>query len=482
MGLKEIFSALAGRPRNTQYARFMEGYTPIFSQFGQNVYASDVVQTCIDVIATECSKLQPKHIRTDKDGLSKTVLGSINRLLKISPNEVMTIRDFLEKTIWLLYMNYNAFIYPAYETRTDAKGNKTIDYTGFYPLNPNLVEFLQDPSGRIYARLSFSGGDYFTFLYSDLIHLRKKFSISEIMGGGADGQPDNAAILSVLDINDTVLQGVGKAIKASLAIRGVMKIATALDTDKLAAERTRFETLMAAGTSGILPIDLKGDFIPINLDPKLVDKDTLNFLQNKILNYYGVSVPILTGDFTDEQYQAFYEKTLEPLIISLGQAFSKALFTKRELEVGNEIIFYPQSLLFTNTKSKIAVGKILGDRGALTNNALLALFGYPPYEEGGNTRYMSLNYVDVAIANQYQMSKTNMTPGAGDGQILPGLDGIIGDGGTGKTLNGAQVQSLITVVQSVKNGILSKNAAIELITSAFGLSKEKAEKILEESI
>jgi HK97 family phage portal protein len=486
MGLKDFMTKLTAQPRNARYAKLLGGYTPVFSQFGQSVYASDVVQTAIDVIATECSKLEPRHIRTDKSDMITTVQGGINRLLRVAPNELMTTRDFLEKTIWLLYMNYNVFIYPVYEIRTDARGNKFKQYMAFYPLNPNLVEFIQDDSGGIFVRLSFAGGDRFTLPYRDLIHLRKKYSVSEVMGGGMNGQPDNDAILSVLDINDTVLQGIGKAIKASLAIKGVIKINTMLDDEKQAAERARFEASLDAAKSGILPLDLKGEFTPIQIDPKLIDKDTMEFLQNKILNYYGVSVPIISGKFTDDEYQAFYEKTLEPLIISLGQAFSKTLFTSRELDVGNEIVFYPQKLLFTNTKNRIAVANILGTRGALTNNDLLELFGYPPYPEGG-TRYMSLNFADVAIANEYQMSRAKMQPGgAGSGDPLAGFGGLEDlpplDGGSGKTLNGAQVQSLITVVQSVKTGVLSKNAAIELITSAFGLSKEKAEKILEDAV
>jgi len=483
MGLKDFFAKLTAQPISARYAKLLSGYVPVFTQFGQSVYASDVVQTCIDVIATECSKLEPRHIRTDKEGLINTVPGGINRLLRVAPNELMTTRDFLEKIIWLLYMNYNAFIYPVYDIRTDARGNKFKQFSAFYPLNPNLVEFIQDDSGGIFVRLSFASGDRFTLAYKDLIHLRKKFSVSEVMGGGTNGQPDNDAILSLLDINDTVLQGIGKAIKASLAIKGIVKINTMLDNEKQEAERARFEASLDAAQSGILPLDLKGDFTPIKMDPKLIDKDTMEFLQNKILSYYGVSVPILSGEFTDEEYQAFYEKTLEPLIISLGQAFSKTLFSPREIDVGNEIVFYPQKLLFTNTKNRIAVANILGTRGALTNNELLELFGYPPYAEGG-TRYMSLNFADVAIANEYQLSRANMKQGGVD--PLAGLEGTLDlppvDAGSGKTLNGAQVQSLITVVQSVKSGILSKAAATELITSAFGLSKEKAEKILDDAV
>jgi hypothetical protein len=175
----------------------------------------------------------------------------------------------------------------------------------------------------------------------------------------------------------------------------------------LLKKKKNLKKKISRGETGILPLDVKGEYIPIDINPKIIDKDTMEFLEMKVLKWFGVSLPILTGDFTDEQYQAFYEKTIEPLVISLGQAFSKTLFSEEKLNDGNEIVFYPQKLLFTNVKNKIAVADILGNRGALTNNALLELFGYPPYE-GGDERYMSLNYVDVNIANQYQLNKARM--------------------------------------------------------------------------
>lgn len=400
--LKGMFSK--SERQRLQYAKMMAGFTPIFSQFGQSIYASDVVQMCIDVIATECSKLQPKHIRTDPNGMQVNVKSSLNRLLKFAPNELMTTRDFIEKIIWLLYMNYNAFIYPKVEQKIDARGNTFREYTAFYPLNPTQVTFLQDDTGRLFVEMRFVNGDTFTLAYSDVIHLRKKFSVNDVMGGGMNGQPDNSALLKVLEINNTVLQGLEKAIKTSLTVRGILKINTMLDDEKQKKERERLEAAIKSGTTSIVALDLKGDYISLDPDPKLIDKETLEFLQSKVLNWYGVSVPILTGDFTDEQYQAFYEKTLEPIIISLGQVFSKAVFTQRELDVGNEIVFYPQMLLFTNTKNKIAVADILGNRGAITNNELLRLFGYPPYE-GGDIRNMSLNYIDVSLAAEYQMKR-----------------------------------------------------------------------------
>lgn len=411
MALRDIFKGMFNRDnRELQYAKVLDGRSPVFSQFGQDVYASDIVQMCIDIIASECSKLQPKHIRTDNNGMQSNVKSSINRLFRFAPNELMTTRDFIEKVIWLLYMNQNAFIYPIYEIRTDARGNQIKDYTGFYPLNPTEVIFLQDETSKLFIELSFANGSRFTIAYSDVIHLRKKFSVNDIMGGGMDGQPDNAALLKVLKINDTVLQGLDKGIKTSLSLRGILKINTMLDDESQQKKRAEFEAAIASGQTGILPMDLKGDYVDLKPDIKLIDKDTLEFLQNKVLNYYGVSVPILSGDYNDEQYQAFYEKTLEPLIISFGQAFTKTIFSPREIDVGNEIVFYHKDMMYLSTNAKLNLLKTAGEQGLLTDNQKLALLGFPPIE-GGEKRTMSLNYIDVNLANAYQMGKTNSTKG-----------------------------------------------------------------------
>lgn len=405
--LKAVFSG----DKNYTRAKMLSGYVPIFSQFGQDIYASDVVQNCIDVIASECSKLQPKHIRTDNTGMQSVPRGSLNRLFRFAPNELMTSRDFLEKVIWLLYLNYNAFIFPTFDITFDAQGNQVRSYTGFYPLDPTTAEFLQDPTGALFVKLYFANGDNFTIRYSDVIHLRKKFSRNEIMGGGMNGQPDNAALLKVLQINDVVLQGLEKAIKTSLSLRGIVRINSLVDTDGQEAERKRLEDSIAAGTTGIVALDLKGDYIPLAIDPKLIDKETLDFLQNKVLHWYGVSLPILSGDYTDEQYQAFYEKTLEPIVIGLGQAFSKTIFTPRELDYGNEMVFYQKDMMYLSTKAKLELLKTVGEQGLLDDNQKLALLGYPPIE-GGDRRTISLNYIDIKYATQYQMSgNKNTTPG-----------------------------------------------------------------------
>ena len=402
MAFNWIFSGLKNKAKEITYARLLEGYNPIFSEFGNDVYVSDVVNNCIRAIATEMSKLSPRHIRRNGE-VQEEVKSSINRLLRFAPNEFMTTKDFLEKITWLYEKHYNCFIYPKYEVITDSKGNKKRNYIGFYPLNPIQVEFLEDLAGKIFIKFSFKNDENYTLPYDDIIHWRKDFSDNDLLGGDKFGKSKTGNILKILHLNHSVTEGIDKAIKSSLSIRGILKVNTLLNDEKQDEERRNFEQRLKSSNSGIMTMDLKNEYIPITINPKMVDKDILQFIEKKILNHYGVSLAIINGDFNDEQYQAFYEKVLETNIIALGQAFSKTLFSDRELDHGNEVIFYGQKLLFTNTKNKIAVADILANRGALTDNQLLELFGYPPFE-GGDIRHMSLNFINRDIADNYQLS------------------------------------------------------------------------------
>lgn len=398
----------------TRYASFLNNTTPLFSQFGRDVYASDVVQQCIDCIAQECSKLQPRHIVRTAAG-PVTDDDSLNKLFKFRPNPVMTTHDFLEKTIWELFENYNAFIYPAYEISTDVRGYQHRNYTAFYPLNPTEAEFLQDDAGTLYVRFTFRSGYRSPVIpYSDVIHLRKKFSNNDIMGGGLNGQPDNAALLKTLEIDHSILEGIGKAIPTALTVRGIVKFSAKMNQELQLNEIRDFESKIADSKSGILPLDVGTDFTPIQMGQVSIDNGMLNFIENKILRWFGVSLPILTGDYTDNQKQAFYDKTIEPIVVALSQAFTSTIFTPTELSYGNELVFYYANLEMMSVESKKNIAEILGNRGAVTDNFLLQIFGLEPYD-GGNVRKMSLNYIDSQYATDYQLARAGIdaqTPGA----------------------------------------------------------------------
>lgn len=400
-------------PKKQKWAQMLNGYTPIFSQFGTNIYASDVVQQAVKCIVDEMKKLNPTHIRYNRND-PVPVSGTIQTLLN-DPNPVMTTSEFLEKITWLLLLNYNAFILPTYYIYTNKDGTQVRVYDGLYPLKPTFVEFIEDESNRLYVKMRFENNFETTIPYSDLIHIKYNYSVNEYMGGDVSGQPDHKPVLDTLQLNQTLLEGAAKAMKASYAVNGVVKYNTMLDDGKTEAAMQELETKLRNSESGFLPLDLKSEFTPLERSTQLVDEATLKFIDEKILRNWGVPLSILTGDYTKEQYAAFYQKTLEPLIISISQAFTKKLFTRRERAFGNEIRLYPKDLIFMTVDQTLEMVNMLSNTGSIYENEKRVAFGLQPLPELEGKRYMSLNWVDVDIANQYQMNNKTGKGSSNDG-------------------------------------------------------------------
>lgn len=393
------------KPKNSAYADILNGYTPIYSQFGQNIYASDVVQQAVNCIVTELKKLTPLHVRTI-DGDVQPIKSNIQNVLN-APNEIMTTSDFIEKVIWQLYLNYNSFIVPVYKSWTDENGVEQRYYTALYPIAPTQVDFLQDVTDTLYVKFTFSSGYETTLKYSDVIHIRHHYSVNEFMGGNEMGQPDNDALLKTLDLNYKLLKNLSKAMSSSCAVNGVVKFKSMIDGGKTEKALAELEEKLRNSESGFLPLDISADFTPIERNIQFVDAETLAFIDGKILRHFGVPLAILTGDYTKAQYEAFYQKTLEPIIIALSQAFTKSLFTQRERSFNNAIKFYPKELIFMSTDQTLEMVRLLGDSGTLYENEKRVAFGMRPLPELVGKRMQSLNYVDVDIAKDYQTGGDN---------------------------------------------------------------------------
>ena len=227
----KFFSKLFKKqPKNTKFAPTFNGLTPIYSQYGTDIYASDVVQQALKCIVDEMKKLNVKHVKyfeTDPVPIKSNVQDVLD-----NPNDLMTTTEFIEKCTWLLLMNYNVFIIPVYYTWIDDKTGATRRYyEALYPINPAQVDFIEDLSDTLYVKFTFWNGENTTIKYSDVIHIKYNYSINQYMGGNELGQADRRGLLDTLDLNNTLLKGIAKAMKASYAVNGVIKYY--LRTDKL---------------------------------------------------------------------------------------------------------------------------------------------------------------------------------------------------------------------------------------------------------
>lgn len=372
-----ILSKLFGRKPNadaTLQPILLGGGTTSSSWGGEVLYGSDIVVQSIRCKSTEFKKLQPRHIRRAQ-GETAVVYDSVQKILD-EPNAYMTQSEFLEKITILLELNKNVYIYPMY--KYDERGERS--YTGLYPLNPSLVEMMEDKAGDLYYKFTFRTGTTSVLPIDEVIHWKKDYGIGDYFGG--NGEQDAHNQYKSVKYYNALLQSIGRALDASCQINGILKVNSMLSDEKIALEREKFEAMLKSGQSGIMVTDFKSDYVDMKKDAKLVDSETIKFMYSNILRANGTPLAILSGDYTKSQKEAYYEHSLESDIKALGEVFTKRLFTEREKAFGNRVVFYPSAINFMSMENKLSFAQIAVPSGSLLKDEFREIFGLPPMPNG----------------------------------------------------------------------------------------------------
>lgn len=393
--LQTIFGGLAGlMPRRTlAQVRVLSGYTPVFTPWAGMPYEADVVRSAVDAIARNAAKLKAKHIRR-VNGQVVPVGGQIERLLTVRPNPNMNAYDFLYRLITTLMIDNNAFAYPYWE------GSQLV---AIWPINCQAAEFLEDQSGTFYVKFRFADGGSVVLPYSEVIHLRRHYYRNDLLG-----EP-NTPIHATLSAIHTTNEGLAEAVKTSASLRGILKFQGLLKDADIEAARQRFvqQYMTVQNSGGVAALDGKAEYEELKTQPVVINAAQMKELRDAVFRYFGVSEAIVKGDYDEDQWNAFYESTIEPLAVQMSLECTSKLFTAREIGHGNEIIFEANRLQYASVKTKLQLMQMV-DRGALTPNEWREAFNLAPLP-GGDT---PIRRLDTRPTDEVQGGGTN----DGDGQ------------------------------------------------------------------
>lgn len=360
-----IFQNLFKNIKNEQGKTFSQiqelgTYKSYFGNFGNNIYMSDDVRACVRALSEHTSKANPRC--TDK---------SIYTLLSLRPNKFMNGKDFLAKVRNLLEVTNTAFIF----IDRDNKG-KTV---ALYPLPYQSFEAVEY-KGELFVQFQFAGTavNNLTVPWADLAVLRKDYLTSDIAG------ENNVPLLGTLDVMATLDKGLQNAVKSTSNLRGILKSTKGmLDPTTLRKQKDQFvEDYMNINNSGgIASLDATQEFKEINLKPTTASADELKAYTERVYRYFGVNEKIVKSEYSESEYDAFYESRIEPILVALSLELTYKIFTERERSFGNEIWYESNRLQFASAKTKISMVALV-DRGLMTPNEYRALFNMAPYEGG----------------------------------------------------------------------------------------------------
>jgi len=363
-----------------------------FSSYGGDAYSNDIFREAVDAIARNAGKLKGSHVVNYAGERKESDDGRLNRLLQTRPNRYMSAYDFLYKLTTRLFLYNNAFAYLDRDERGILRA--------IYPITATHVDILSDPTGSLFCGFMLRDGRETVLPYDDVVHLRRFYNESEILG------EDNSAIASGIELAQTQNEGIISGIKAGASIRGILSFTQIMSPTKLKEEKDAFiaDYLDMGNEGGVIATDQKMSYQPIDHKPVILDADQAKEIKTKIYNYLGLTESIVNSSYTEDEYAAFYESTLEPIAIALSQEFTAKVFNEREQAFGNSIVFESGRLQFTSNKTKVSLIAQLAPYGLLTINQALEILNLPSVADG-DKRLQALNMIDQSVATEYQLGK-----------------------------------------------------------------------------
>lgn len=361
----------------TNTFKLINGYSPVYSTFSGGLYEMALTRTCVDKIATQCSKLNPV-INTNKK-----VYKDIQTFLQNKPNKLMTTQQFLYRLITILLVENNAYIVPVY---SDKYGTKV---AGYYPVRSEGSKIVLY-EGTEYLVYKINEEKY-CIEYDRVGHLRRMYYKKEYMG------ESNSALAPTMDLINTQEQGIKEGVKSGAMIRFLAKLTNVINDEDLVKEqkRIRENQLSVENNGGVMIFDNKySDIQKVDSKPFIVDKDNMDIIKNNVYNYFHCSESIIQNTASEDQWNLFYEDVIEPIAIQISQVLTNMIVKEEDAKRGLKVVLESTKLQFISNATKLSVSQQLFDRGIFTVNQVMAIWNLPPVEDG-DKRYIRKEYTEV---------------------------------------------------------------------------------------
>jgi len=384
-----IFGNKQQEGKNYTQFKLLNSYQTQFIPFTGNAWDVNTVRAAVHSFCRRAATIQPRHIRRG-EGKFIEVNSPYNQLLRNAPNPYTTAYKFYYRMAAQYKLYNNAFAYPVW----DETGLKAI-----YNVNPSSVELLEY-QGEMFVRFGFIGGNKYTIPYSEIIHVGSMFENNDVFGSS------NYALNTVLDTANTFNQAMSKQAELVTVLRGILEVQANVKSEDLNRRREEFikdNLSLDSDGAGIVVTDNKYKYTPISDKQSPLPAEQLHFVKTEIYDYFGVNEDIVQNKETPEQADAFYDGELKPFFLQLSQAYTKCLFSKKELGFGNEIIAEGNKLQYAKLSDKLNAVRYLSDIGGLQLDQALVTLGFPPIGgEEGKRRVQTLNMVNADKVDDYQ--------------------------------------------------------------------------------
>lgn len=361
-----------------------------FYAWNGKLYQSDIVRACMRPKVKGVGKLVGKHLRETIDHAGKRRIAynadARLRYLLEEPNPYMTGQKLQEKLAAQLVLNNNAF---ALIIR-DENGLPV----EIYPITASSVQAIYRKDGTLCLDFILVNGRRMVFAYTDIIHLRADFCENDLFGS-----PLAQTLMPLMEIVGTTDQGIVKAIRNSSVVRWLIKYNTAMRDDALTEKAKEFAQrfLDVENGSGVVVVDSKSEATQISPNDYVPNAAQMDRTTQRIYAIFNTNPKIVLSQYNEDEWNAYYEAELEPIVRELGEEYTRKLFSRRERAAGNRIVFEATNLATASMSTKLGLQAMV-DRGAMLPNEWRAVLNLAPIDGGD----VPIRRLDTAPTTQTQ--------------------------------------------------------------------------------
>ena len=363
---------------------------------------SDIIYSCVNLIASTIAKMSINLFEVDANGSKSKVTNDITYLLKVRANEKYSAIDFVQTMVsnMLLYGNAYAYI----ETK---RGVPTA-----LKILKNSETDLQKINDKYYVVTTLDDQRR-TLDYKTVIHIK------DLSYDAVKGVSRLDSLKNKLNNNSLADKKMGDMYtkEGQANIKGVLNVPSELSVEAKKRLKQGFMSVLNSDDSNIAVLDGGIAFTQMNRNTSMIDNDFINSLKlNKetIAMVYNVPLPLL-GSTENTSYSNMSEmnrnfiQSLMPIIIKIEQELNYKLLSKED----SQRMFFKfnfTTALRASDQERANYYKTMNELGAYSINDILDLEDRNKIENGDG-HYRSLNYVDISIADDYQLSKAGATEG-----------------------------------------------------------------------
>lgn len=308
-------------------------------------------------------------------------------------------------------------------------------------------------------------GRRYRFCHEEILHFKNSTSDSGLIG---------------VSVRDKLQDSIAAAQKSqkllselydnNFTARAVAKYSADLNDkyrDKLMMDIERFAT----GKKSVRTIVPLPNFVELDAlkGSSLADNQFLELRKYSALQIaaaFGIK-PNQLNDYEKSSYSSaeaqqlsFYVDTLLYIIKQYEEELTYKLLSADEVAQGLHFKFNVSVILRADSKTQIESLAQAVSNGIYTLNEARALLDLQS-KEGGDRLTLNGNAIPAELAGiQYTAKENAQTADV--------------------KLNGAQITALMTIIQNVAAGVLSRQAAIEIVVSTLGISHADAQRMIEQ--